>query len=306
MSASWYDVLGVDRGADSEEIRAAWKSSIADLDPTDRRFGLYNEAAGVLLDAEKRREYDAALPATPEPDAAVGEDVADDGSSTEAGAAPTDPEVDETGGPGLDVPLKLLAALTVLLLVVLAVAATLHFTFDDPADTEASMAEARKAAENSVAKVVAYDYKSPETSHDQAMRVLTGDLKTDYDAVWNDAVAPNLEKSKATLTSTVTATGLVRSSSGGDRVKVLTVLQVHAVNAEGTQDALVTVTATMVNQDGTWLIAELDGWDPSLAEDPSESADPSKPADPSASGSSGPSPKPSGATPSPAGSAPSE
>jgi Mce-associated membrane protein len=33
---------------------------VADLDPTERRFRLYNEAAEVLLDPERRARYDAA------------------------------------------------------------------------------------------------------------------------------------------------------------------------------------------------------------------------------------------------------
>ena len=61
MSPSWYDLLGVPPTASSEEIRAAWKDAIADLDPTDRRFRVLNEAAEVLLDPERRKEYDASL-----------------------------------------------------------------------------------------------------------------------------------------------------------------------------------------------------------------------------------------------------
>ncbi|CAM3336218.1 DnaJ domain-containing protein [Nocardioides dubius] len=67
MSASWYEVLGVARDASTEEIRDAWRDAIADFDPTDRRFGLYNDAAKVLLDAEARAAYDATLP-EPEPE----------------------------------------------------------------------------------------------------------------------------------------------------------------------------------------------------------------------------------------------
>lgn len=61
MSASWYDVLGVDPDASTEEIRAAWKGSIDDLDPGDRRFRLYNSAAEVLLDDQARADYDREL-----------------------------------------------------------------------------------------------------------------------------------------------------------------------------------------------------------------------------------------------------
>ena len=49
------------RDASADEIRAAWRAAIADLDPTDRRFGAYNQAAEVLLDPERRAAYDAEL-----------------------------------------------------------------------------------------------------------------------------------------------------------------------------------------------------------------------------------------------------
>lgn len=61
MSANLYDLLNVDESATADEIRAAWKAAIADLEPSDRRFRAYNDAAGVLLDAGKRTSYDAGL-----------------------------------------------------------------------------------------------------------------------------------------------------------------------------------------------------------------------------------------------------
>ena len=55
-----YDVLDVDPSATADQIRTAWRSAVADLDPTDRRFRAYNQAAEVLLDPERRDAYDAA------------------------------------------------------------------------------------------------------------------------------------------------------------------------------------------------------------------------------------------------------
>ena len=57
-SANWYDVLDVDPTASADEIRAAWRSAVAELDPTDRRFRVYNQAAEVLLDPARRSAYD--------------------------------------------------------------------------------------------------------------------------------------------------------------------------------------------------------------------------------------------------------
>ena len=55
---TWYDVLDVGPSASTDEIRTAWKAAVADLDPTDRRFQRLSEAAAVLLDDERRAEYD--------------------------------------------------------------------------------------------------------------------------------------------------------------------------------------------------------------------------------------------------------
>ena len=63
MSVSLYDLLDVDEDATPAQIRTAWKAAIADLDPTDRKFRAFNDAAGVLLDADKRAAYDAELAA---------------------------------------------------------------------------------------------------------------------------------------------------------------------------------------------------------------------------------------------------
>ena len=60
-SPSWYDLLGVEQDATAEEIRAAWKTGIAELDPGERRFQVLNQAAEVLLDPTSRAGYDATL-----------------------------------------------------------------------------------------------------------------------------------------------------------------------------------------------------------------------------------------------------
>jgi len=82
-SPTWYDLLDVDRDAPTEEIRAAWKAAVADLDPTDRRFRALSEAASVLLDADKRAAYDADL-AAQEAKAAEAAEGAEAGSEVEA------------------------------------------------------------------------------------------------------------------------------------------------------------------------------------------------------------------------------
>ena len=82
MSAgpSWYDVLGVEPDASHDDIRAAWRAGIADLDPTERRFRSLNQAAEVLLDERSRAAYDAELAAPA--DASVADKPAEGGGTT--------------------------------------------------------------------------------------------------------------------------------------------------------------------------------------------------------------------------------
>ena len=56
-----YDVLDVDPASTADEVREAWRAAVAELDPTDRRFRLYNQAAEVLLDPRRRASYDEEL-----------------------------------------------------------------------------------------------------------------------------------------------------------------------------------------------------------------------------------------------------
>ena len=69
---SWYDLLGVRRRR-RRPTRSGPPGApqIADLDPTDRRFAVLNQAAEVLLDPDRRAAYDAELAAAaaePEPE----------------------------------------------------------------------------------------------------------------------------------------------------------------------------------------------------------------------------------------------
>ena len=82
---SWYDLLGVEPDASADEIRAAWKSSIADLDPSDRRFRTMNQAAEVLLDPDsaarvRRQRWCPTSPGEPDASGRARVEVTADGA----------------------------------------------------------------------------------------------------------------------------------------------------------------------------------------------------------------------------------
>src|SRR6186997_429457 len=60
---TWYDVLGVSRDASPAEIKAAWRNATDKFEPGSGsgQFRMFNEAADVLLDPERREAYDANL-----------------------------------------------------------------------------------------------------------------------------------------------------------------------------------------------------------------------------------------------------
>lgn len=62
MSKDYYEILGVDKGADKEDIKKAYrelsKQHHPDLGGDEEKFKEINEAHSVLSDPEKRREYD--------------------------------------------------------------------------------------------------------------------------------------------------------------------------------------------------------------------------------------------------------
>ena len=62
---TWYDVLGVSRDASPAEIKAAWRNATDKFEPGSGsgQFRMFNEAADVLLDPERRAAYDASLDA---------------------------------------------------------------------------------------------------------------------------------------------------------------------------------------------------------------------------------------------------
>ncbi|MCH1865243.1 J domain-containing protein [Nocardioides sp. CFH 31398] len=95
MTPSWYDVLDVAPDATTDEIRAAWRAEVADLDPTDRRFAVLNRAAKVLLDPDARAAHDAELAEQAEDD----EDAVPEPGDAAAGVAAR-PAAGRAGGAG--------------------------------------------------------------------------------------------------------------------------------------------------------------------------------------------------------------
>ena len=277
-SPSWYDLLDVEPDASDDQIRAAWKASIADLDPTDRRFRMRNQAAEVLLDPQSRAAHDADLVESAGPPATAPRPTTDStrrvaqtsaapttttatttrsttGSTSRATTGPQGPSVIESASRRAPGPrtLAALALVAVLLAAATAVALVRGGNAPDGELDTTAVAAARSAAEAAIVPVLSYDYRQLDQDQATAAGYLTDSYNDEYDRVWErlDDVAP---KDQTVVQVEVVDSAIVRT--GDDRVDVL--LFIDRPTTQGDQPTPVVskdqVTARMVLSDGTWLI----------------------------------------------------
>ncbi|HWJ65734.1 MAG TPA: hypothetical protein VNT31_03565 [Nocardioides sp.] len=263
MSANLYDLLDVDESASADEIRAAWKAAIADLDPTDRRFRAFNDAAGVLLDEDRRTAYDATLAeARAEEGADEPTDAADDTPAVvpvDAGtttAPDTDPATDthaatdtatdtdtsgdddaaarERSGPaGWALGAAGVAAVlsAVLALVLLLQPGGNIFSGESPQERaervdriEAASIAAEGAAERLIAPVFSYNYETMAADLERVSDYLTPDLAAKQAKLWPELTEEAVAR-KQVVEASAQATALTRVSDAGDRATVMVFLR---------------------------------------------------------------------------------
>ena len=249
MTPTWYDLLGVEPDASADEIRAAWKAAIADLDPTDRRFRTLNEAAEVLLDPDRRSEYDAGL--EPEPDSQTRGPGETEGQLEAPDA--TQPGQDSRTTDRRTIPAWLLVALAILTAAVMAFAGYLSTQPSDAAVAD-STTDAQSAAERAVTTILAYDYRHLEDDQMASDKLMTASYQKKYDALFTQ-IAANAPDLKAVVTVDVVASGIVRS--GDDRVQVLVFVNRPTTRSDGDELYRDQVVVTMQRQDGRWLVDDM-------------------------------------------------
>lgn len=257
MTPTWYDVLGVERTASADEVRAAWRAAIADLEPGDRRFRSLNEAAEVLLDPQRRATYDAGLEPVDEPVVEpVDEPSPTDEESTEALTQESTQEPTEESGPaaaaGRGVPAWLLAGLALLTALMMVAAGYLLTQPSDDAIAEAT-SDAQSTAERSVVTILSYDYREMDADQEAAGELMTASYRADYDKLFAQ-LAANAPDLKVVVGCEVVASGIVRS--GEDRVQVLVFVNRPTERADLTTPRTYRdqVRITMVRSGDDWLV----------------------------------------------------
>lgn len=284
LTPTWYDLLGVERGAEPDEIRAAWRSAIADLDPTERRFATLNEAAAVLLDPARRSAYDEELRAAeaevaPDVAPAVEPDVEPVVEPVETVHAEVEPvEISRSArtssvrrAPSYLLPGWVLGAVAVVAVAAAVLAGVLatHGPGDKVVEATAQLSSGSKvtdieeralaaqaAAREAIVPVLSYDYRKLDAAQSAAHGYLTTSYQKEYDKLFA-LIKRNAPGTQTVVTTKVVDSGIVRADS--DRVQVLLFVDRPTTNKASTtaipyQDQ---VTATMRRVGGDWRIDNL-------------------------------------------------
>jgi Mce-associated membrane protein len=267
VNPSLYDLLNVDETASTDDIRAAWKAAIADLDPSDRRFRAFNQAAETLLDPERRRAYDAELAgakeAEAEPEPVEREPTPETAAEPEP-PPPTGKPVAWEAADGRTVPQRLLIAAGVLALA--AIAGTVWIWVQPGAagdvdryeKREAAARQAEAAAEEAVGPALSYDYHGGlEDDAVAAASYLTEEYANQRQTLMQD-LAPDARQSQIVVNAQPIATGITRT--GDDRAEILVYVDQRTKRKDTKEPFTLTlwVRAQMVLEDGRWLVDDLE------------------------------------------------
>lgn len=270
MTPSLYDLLDVEPDAGADEIRAAWKAAIADLDPTDRRFRAYNDAAGILLDDDKRAAYDAELAEAAEEERI--EEEPDDHPDQEPAAPQQDDDL-VAPSPSVETPSRfstpphrvvvLAAAVIAVVAVGLAAwAATWDSTFEDRPKDLASLRSDQTsslvAAESIAEQVFSYDHRQMDDSTLAEKQELMTPAYAEEWAGVQRALREEAEEQQAVVTATVRASALRSISPDGRQAQVV-VFADQFVEKSGSGEVNLRQMATLrlTRGDDQWLLEKI-------------------------------------------------
>lgn len=256
MNPSLYDLLDVDQDASDAEIRAAWKAAIADLDPSDRRFRAYNQAAEVLLDADRRTTYDAELAAAAPP---AEERPVEDSAPAEAADETAQAPAVRKAGAGRILPVVPAWLLIVVGVVTVALVGATAYLWTQPSSdsVEEATRTAQSAAERAVVPILSYDHRRLDQDQEAAHTYMTSGYREEYDKFFDGVVRENAPRTGTVVSVEVVGSGIVRS--GSDRVEILVFVNRPTTNKQTTEPVIYKdqVTATMQKVGDDWLVDDL-------------------------------------------------
>lgn len=260
MSATYYEVLGVERDASPEEIKQAWRESSLRLDPSVNaaQFRLFNEAAEVLLDPRRRAEYDASLSPVEEPAAQPEPDEPEEADPVDAPVAAAPPA--RRTPPFVST--RVLLALAVVTALAVALAGYAFVRAQEAADLDRARRAAPAAAERAAAAILGYDYRQLDADKEAALDWLAPSYRKEY-STQLDALAEKAVADKVIVTAEVYASAVMPSDTdGGTRIDVLLYLdQTRILDGRPSAPVANRVRFSMVRSGERWLVRDITSYD---------------------------------------------
>jgi Mce-associated membrane protein len=269
---TWYDILGIKPEATPEQIKAAWRNATDKFEPGTgaAQFRLFNEAADVLMDSDKRAAYDAEIGVAPTApfEAVAAQPAAEPPAGTPVPDAPSAPTPLEPAEPaaGIALETKIVAVIAVLAVASLVLAAIfgvrLQHRVNTRQDDANSAAEASAVAERALTAVLSFDYRHMDADRDRSVKFLTKSygkefLKTFDLLVTGPNGAPGgAVKTKAVVTANVLGTAVQDATK--NKVRVLVFVNQSSVKGSGSPSIFQNrVVATLVRSGDDWLIDDV-------------------------------------------------
>lgn len=277
---TWYDILGVSPDASAEDIKAAWRDATDKFEPGSggTQFRLFSEAADVLLNPERRAQYDAELAGDAETTpvavpAAVEPVETEPPPEAEPAPAPVTDKEPEPERSSLPLRVVALACLPILLVSVFFLAGSAFGLGIGPlrvdsiserseADDQDAGREAMAAAERALGAVLAYDYQRMDADRERAVKYLTPSYAEKFTKTFElltvgpDGQPGPAVKTKTVVTADVLGTGVMDAEA--ERVRVVAFVNQNSVKDGGAPAIFQNrVVVTMVLRGDAWLIDEV-------------------------------------------------
>ncbi|MDP3967099.1 MAG: J domain-containing protein [Nocardioides sp.] len=187
--------------------------------------------------------------------------------STTTTAEDTSPASDDLGADD-DTPASrgappLLLVACVAVLAVLATVGAVFVTLEarEAQATDRARSVAPSAAAEAAERVLSYSFESIAADRDAGMKYFTGNYRDDYVETMDSVIADGAAQVQAVVEADVLETAVVRAEPGGAEV-LLYVNQVTTSTANDGEPttALNRVRFSMVEQDGTWLVDDIQSY----------------------------------------------
>ncbi|MCW2780269.1 MAG: heat shock protein DnaJ domain protein [Marmoricola sp.] len=288
MTPTWYDILGVEPGATADQIKKAWRAATDKFEPgsgNNTQFRMFNDAADVLLDPERRKAYDAQLADPASSGAPNGSPAgtaraakpkkislkkAEPVAAAEPVEATDDPPV--TVQPEVRTPVGTLhkvvalGLLPLLAVAAVVVAAVFGIKVHQNSQTADARSEAPAAADRAMTQVLSYDYQHMAADRAAASKLMTTTYRNKQYLptyklleVGKDGKPGPAVTTKTVVTANVLGTAVVDAEP--DRVRVL--VYVNQVSKKAGKDSTIfqnRVVTTMVKSGNDWLIEDINSY----------------------------------------------